>query len=322
MDKPKLAFDYSRFDNIDDSDDEDTHYPGFDRNLNIRVNRLDRERRDEELDEKKKELLAEGKVAEAEALERKRPIHVHNACHVTDEKTIIHSSGTPSWQRDEFKADEYCKFKTEHEKVLQEFAEADWEKSQAMLRKHGDILLDGFANSYYSLTALDEGVLGKRERMRQLCYQGEIVNQIQQIAAPAKRHPRDMVASFFDRFNEDGNARAAFEQGFETFVLKLEKRAADKKRESEEALQKSKEEAQAPRKKEKLVKAMYTMSKEERLGPGGLDPVEVFESLPQEMQTAFRDGDIELLQQIAEEMPDEEFDGHLQRCIDSGLWQE
>lgn len=31
-------------------------------------------------------------------------------------------------------------------------------------------------------------------------------------------------------------------------------------------------------------KAMYSMSVEERMGPGGLDPVEVFESLPAELQ--------------------------------------
>lgn len=33
-----------------------------------------------------------------------------------------------------------------------------------------------------------------------------------------------------------------------------------------------------------VPKAMYSMSVEERMGPGGLDPVEVFESLPAELQ--------------------------------------
>lgn len=38
------------------------------------------------------------------------------------------------------------------------------------------------------------------------------------------------------------------------------------------------------------------LSKEERMGPGGLDPVEVFESLPESMQDAFESQDTAALQ--------------------------
>merc|ERR1712151_168003 len=104
--------------------------------------------------------------------------------------------------------------------------------------------LDDYANSYYSLTSLDEEMAGNHFSMRRLCYQGEIINQIRQIAEPASRHPRDMVAGFFKKFEEDGNARAVFEQGVEQFIIKLQKRAADKRKEETEQIPKD----AAPRK--------------------------------------------------------------------------
>lgn len=56
------------------------------------------------------------------------------------------------------------------------------------------------------------------------------------------------------------------------------------------------------------------------LGPGGLDPSEVFQSLPESMQKCFEEKDIGMLQKIIQELPDEEARYHMKRCIDSGLW--
>mgnify|MGYP000543837945 CR=1 FL=1 len=56
------------------------------------------------------------------------------------------------------------------------------------------------------------------------------------------------------------------------------------------------------------------------LGPGGLSPQEVFDSLPEKMQECFASQDIPLLQKVVEEMPQEEAAYHMKRCIDSGLW--
>jgi cell division cycle protein 37 len=54
--------------------------------------------------------------------------------------------------------------------------------------------------------------------------------------------------------------------------------------------------------------------------PGGLDPQEVFETLPVELQQAFSSQNIEKLYEVAEKMDGEVFQHHLKRCIDSGLW--
>ena len=62
--------------------------------------------------------------------------------------------------------------------------------------------------------------------------------------------------------------------------------------------------------------------KEERLGPGGLDPVEVFDSLPASMQEAFETRNTDMLKQALMEMTEEEAALHMKRCIDCGLWNE
>ena len=51
------------------------------------------------------------------------------------------------------------------------------------------------------------------------------------------------------------------------------------------------------------------MCQEDRLanlGPGGLDPSDVFESLPQSMKACFESQDIGLLQTVIKELPEEE----------------
>ncbi|XP_052359357.1 hsp90 co-chaperone Cdc37-like [Oncorhynchus keta] len=72
-----------------------------------------------------------------------------------------------------------------------------------------------------------------------------------------------------------------------------------------------------------LLKAMEEYEEEERqnrLGPGGLDPVEVYDTLPEEMKKCFDDKDISMLQEAISKMDPMEAKGHMKRCIDSGLW--
>lgn len=62
------------------------------------------------------------------------------------------------------------------------------------------------------------------------------------------------------------------------------------------------------------------LEKGEQVGPGGLDPAEVFDSLPREMQEAFGERDVDALRRLLEQMPPDEAQLHMKRCIDSGLW--
>jgi len=60
--------------------------------------------------------------------------------------------------------------------------------------------------------------------------------------------------------------------------------------------------------------------RQKRLGPGGLDPVEVYEALPQILKDCFEKKDISMLQDAVTKLPKEEAEYHIKRCIDSGLW--
>lgn len=328
MSKP---FDYSKWDRLEISDDEDTYHPNLDTGLNIRVNRITRDRKEEEIDTEKSKLVAEGKKEAADKLESKRPLHVNNICRVAEERTIIHSQDGSRKDKlkkgeESFSVDEFTMFKTDNQKILQEFTNADWEKSREMLMRVGDVLMSEYANSYFMLTALEEEMKGNHAAMAKLCRQGQIISQIHQLAEPMKRPPRDLVPRFFEKFERD-ESKAAFQEGVDHFMKHLKNRAIEKKKEQEaEAAEAEAAAAQAAEaggedlQPVPLVEAMYTMSKEERTPPGGLDPVEVFESLPQEMQQCFKSGDIEMLKKVAQSMPPEEFENHFDRCIKAGLW--
>jgi len=324
---PKLSFDYAKWDRLEISDDEDTHHPNLDKNLNIRVNRITRDRKEEEIDEEKAKAEAAGDFEKAEKLENKRPLHQGNVCTVVEERTIINrSSGTTdrkSKDGESFVVDDYTMFKEDNKKILDDFTNADWEESREMLMKYGHILMEEYCNSYFMLSALEAEMEGKKELVKKLCSQGQIISQIYQLAEPMKRPPRDLVPRFFEKFERDAS-RAAFQEGVDHFRMQLEKRAVAKKAEQEkEAAEAAEQEAQAQEEEMQpvsLVEAMYEMSKEERMGPGGLDPVEVFEGLPEMLQNCFKSGDVELLKTASKEMDPKEFDRHFKRCIDAGLW--
>jgi len=325
------GFDYSKWDRLEISDDEETFHPNLDKGLNIRVNRITRDRKEEEIDAEKKKLEAEGHHDKAEKMESKRPLHVGNVCKVAEERTIVNWSDGNRKDRlqkdgEEFQVDEYFLFKEEHAALLEEFTEASWEKSHSMLAEKGGILLDDCANNFFLLTALEEEMKGNKERVAKIGRQGQIISQIHQLAKPMNRPARDLVHRFFERF-DSGQAQAAFQEGVDHFLGHIRKRAIDKKREeAEEAQRQAEEQASAPAEEEvkavSLVEAMHQMPKEERMGPGGLDPVEVFPTLPEDMQECFRSGDVELLKKTATEMDPEEFEKHFKRCIDCGLWKQ
>ena len=96
----------------------------------------------------------------------------------------------------------------------------------------------------------------------------------------------------------------------DSFIVKLKARAVEKKKEME-----SEEEARRlapPEDDEEYVE--LTKEEREAMGPGGLDPLEVYESLPEILQEAFKAQDLAALQQALndpEVMSPEEAKGHI-----------
>ena len=71
---------------------------------------------------------------------------------------------------------------------------------------------------------------------------------------------------------------------------------------------------------EEATRAYEEEERQKRLGPGGLDPVEVMETLPQELKECFESKSVAKLQEVLSDMPKEVATYHMKRCVDSGLW--
>jgi len=107
--------------------------------------------------------------------------------------------------------------------------------------------------------------------------------------------PRSCISSFFTKIQvADPEYKKAFDDELVAFKKRIRKRAEEKIAEYE---------------------------REERLGPGGLDPLEVMESLPKELQDCFESQDIAQLQATIAAMPPAEARYHMKRCVESGLWK-
>jgi len=325
----KLSFDYSRFDKIEDSDDEEAHHPNLDRGLNQRVIRISRDRKEDEIDTQKSELEAAGKVEEAEKLEKQRPLHVGNMSRVVEERTIINSAHGVKDKLvkngEEFPIDELEGFTKTNEQVLSEFIEADWERSRELCVQHGDALLGECVDGWFLLQALDQAENGKEKQVEKIVRQGQIPSQIRQLASVMRRPPRDLVHRFFDRMQTD-EGKKSFKEGVDTMYAHIRSRAKARKEEkmkSQEAKLMSADSA-AAKEAVPLVEAMYGMRPEARksLAPKGLDPVKVYEALPEPMKLAFKDSSIEKLKEAAEKMEVAVFEKQFKLCIDSGLWEE
>ena len=108
-----------------------------------------------------------------------------------------------------------------------------------------------------------------------------------------------------------------FLSGVNVFIEKIQKRAVVKRKEMD--AQREEQEQGGSRVKKEGVD-LTDIPKEERLGPGGLDPLEVIESLPQSMQDAFESRDTDNLRAALRNMDPKDAEYHMKRCVDSGLW--
>ncbi|VEU45165.1 unnamed protein product [Pseudo-nitzschia multistriata] len=191
-----------------------------------------------------------------------------------------------------------------------------FEDSKEFLLKYGTIMLQEHAANYLLLATLEDEMNGKHDEMKQRAKQSQIVTNIAELAQSWQTHPGNAILPFFNRL-EQREFLEGFLSGVKVFVEKIEKRAIIKRKEIDAA--RAEEEQHGTRVKKEGVD-LSEIPKEERLGPGGLDPLEVIESLPQSMQDAFESRDTDQLRQALMEMDPKDAEYHMQRCVDSGLW--
>lgn len=207
----------------------------------------------------------------------------------------------------------YHQFTQKYADIVEQFMSLEsMDKSKDFLLHHGDILLQENASNYLLLASLEDEMNGYHTKMRLVARQSQIISNIAELAKSLKLHPGNVIHPFFQRM-ENKELFTGFMAGVNDFAKRIEVRAVQKRKEINE--ERAREEAEQEDKVD-----MSEIPLKERLGPGGLDPVEVFESLPESMQEAFESREKERLVAALEAMPPDEAEYHMKRCVDSGLW--
>ena len=211
----------------------------------------------------------------------------------------------------------YHEFTLKYSEIVEEFMHLQsLEDSKEYLLKYGDVLLQENASNYLLLASLEDEMNGYRQKMKLTCRQSQIISNIAELAKSMHTHPGNVVIPFFKRL-EQKELLAGFFEGVEAFCQKIIDRAVTKRME----LDRDRMEEEAARAQEEGT-ALESIPLEERLGPGGLDPLEVIETLPLEMQLAFESRDVEKLKEALLAMDPDDAQYHMKRCIDSGLWND
>ena len=194
--------------------------------------------------------------------------------------------------------------------------------SKEYLLQYGNIVLCENASNYLLLASLEDEMNGYRDKMKITARQSQIVSNIAELAKTVHQHPGNVIQPFFQRLQERKHLEE-FLYGVNVFVEKIIQRAVVKKAEidaqraiadDESPLESSSDDAGGG------GTSLQDIPKEQRLGPGGLDPLEVIETLPSSIVEAFESRDVDQLKQALMQLSPEDAEYHMQRCIDSGLW--
>lgn len=266
----------------------------------------------------KKDLAAAAKLAPKDKsirrafAEAKRALNAANAkaAHVVTE---------------EEEAEQFQSFLQTNEEIFSHFAGLKTNKeSEEFLLNHSKPpaeapLLTSEATGWLLLKCLELEMNGKTREMKKVARQNEMIEYITRMTSRDARDgtskpirdPREGIKPFFHALNS-GRLEKGFEEDLAGVIKHVQQRAKVKLQEREE----EGEDADA----DEEVVDLESLPLEERLGPGGLDPVEVMKSLPKGMQDCFTARDIPGLQELLKEMPEDEARVHMQRCTDAGLW--
>ena len=152
-------------------------------------------------------------------------------------------------------------------------------------------------------------VEGKTRQMKKTARQYLLLTYVCDLAKSMPgRDARDAIRPLFKKMAASDESREAFSDHLAKYIAHVKTRAEVKKKEMEEE-----EEGEGE-------SEYVALKKGEQVGPGGLDPAEVFETLPKELQEAFGERSIEALKQCLSKMSTEDATYHMKRCADSGLW--
>lgn len=250
---------------------------------------------------KKEERNCEKKVDEYRREEKKMPWNVDTLSKEGFSKSVLNVKPEVKEETEEEKEEKHKTFVEKYEKQIKHFGMLRrWDDSQKYLSDNPHLVCEETAN-YLVIMCIDLEVEEKHALMEQVAHQTIVMQFILELAKSLKVDPRGCFRQFFAKIKTaDQQYQDAFNDELESFKERVRGRA-----------------------KIRIEKAMKEYEEEERqkrLGPGGLDPVEVYDSLPVEMQKCFDEKDIQMLQEVISKMDPTEAKIHMKRCIESGLW--
>jgi len=319
---------YSKWDTMEFSDDEKDFHPNIDNNLMIRLKREKRAERKKEEAQLVKQLEKEIEAGNEEAKEKleefykNRKLCAEDVCTEGVSHSMINSGmsefekahaeskakekkGAPRSEAEE--EEEYAKFQREHQHLILGYAEMRVEDSEEFILEN-PFILQQEATGHLLIHMLELEMSGQRFEMTTAARQYLMLQNIIDLSKQIDRDPRSSVRPFFREIQQEEKL-AELVKETEAFAEKIIARAIVKQEERAERELQQEDEYEE-------VEVPY----EERLGPGGLDPVEVFPTLPEDLQEAFNSKDIGALQAAIEKMPMDQAQHHLKRMTDSGLW--
>jgi len=253
----------------------------------------------DELKRQEKEYLEkEHQLAEEEKLQ---PWNVDTIGREVWSKSIINKE-KKSEQYVESQTDAAVRFIEENEQLLDRLQGVkSTDELEKFLLAYPHMSSD-FSSTYLTMRALQMAIDEQWSELERLAKASVYLQYIYEFARGTGRLSKhadvDVIRMFGRGFRENVEMMAAFEKEVQEFVGRLSRRAREKV-----------EEADAEERQKRISQS-----------PGGLDPLEVLVSLPEEMKKAFEIRDKDMISQLALTMDPELFSHHLQRCIDSGLW--
>ncbi|XP_053332695.1 hsp90 co-chaperone Cdc37 [Clarias gariepinus] len=250
---------------------------------------------------RKEERSWEKKVEEHRREEKKMPWNVDTLSKEGFSKSVLNVKPEVKEETEEEKEQKHKTFVEKYEKQIKHFGMLRrWDDSQKFLSDNPHLVCEETAN-YLVIMCIDLEVEEKHALMEQVAHQTIVMQFILELAKSLKVDPRGCFRQFFTKIKTaDQQYQDAFNDELESFKERVRGRAKIRI--------------------EKAMKEYEEEEKQKRLGPGGLDPVEVYDNLPQEMQKCFDEKDIQMLQEAISKMDPTEAKYHMKRCIDSGLW--
>nr|ADG65122.1 hypothetical protein [Drosophila pseudoobscura] len=232
-------------------------------------------------------------------LKEKKELEVDKICKSFYKKIGINKSAGRK-PDEELSLEEFQEFVKENEELCKQYGMLrKYEDSRRFLEEHQQLVCEETC-CFLTNWCIDLELEKKHEQVAHVAHQCVCMQYILELGERLGVDPRACVSSFFSRTQL---CLPEYLHHLETDVKEFKERV-------QVVAQEKIQEANA-----KVQDVHQT-----RLGPGGLDPHEVYESLPEEVQAGFRTGDIELLIRLFDAMPSDVAHHHHRRCLASGLW--